>query len=192
MALMEKIVRPLSEKERRLLSAALAQRQRRLATHHRRTLVLGLALFVIMWGLMVMATMADKKGPTWYWSMLISLGIALPISMWSYLSLRPKRFADVGNFESALRRNEARVIRIQSDMMVEFEEQEDEGACYAFQLNDHRIVFVSGQEFYPSAKFPNTDFSLVAIYGDNEVLVEGCIEKHGNQLKPARTISSKQ
>jgi hypothetical protein len=76
--------------------------------------------------------------------------------------------------------------------MVEFEEEEDEGACYAFQLNNPWIVFVSGQDFYPSARFPNTDFSLVSIYGEHEVLVESFVEKHGNKLKPVRMISSEQ
>lgn len=192
MTLMENTVRSLSEKERRLLNAATALRQRRLDKLHRRMLVIGLLQFLVIWGVMLMATIADKKGPTWYWSMLIALGIALPIALWSYLSLKPKLIADVRNFESALRRNEARVIRIQSDRMVEFEEEEDEGACYAFQLKNYRIVFVAGQEFYPAAKFPNDDFSLISIYGDNDVLVEELIEKHGLRLKPARTISSKQ
>jgi hypothetical protein len=105
------------------------------------------------------------------------MGVALPISVWSYLSLRPKRFADVCQIESALRRNQACVIRIQSEAMVEFEEEEDEGACYAFQLNEHRVIFVSGQDFYPSARFPNSDFSLVSIYADNNALVESFVGK---------------
>ncbi len=141
---------------------------------------------------MMIATLLDKKGPTWYASLLIGLSIGLPITLWSYLSVRPKLFADVRQVESALRRNEARVIRIQSQAMVEFEEVEDEGACYAFQLDKRRIVFVSGQEFYSSARFPNTDFSLVSIYGDDNILVEAFIEKQGNKLQPLRNISSEQ
>jgi hypothetical protein len=74
--------------------------------------------------------------------------------------------------------------------MVELEEVEDEGACYAFQLSGKRIVFVSGQNFYPSARFPNSDFSLVDIYGENNVLVETFIEKHGKKLRPRRKISA--
>jgi len=48
--------------------------------------------------------------------------------------------------------------------MVEFEEEEDEDACYAFQLDGGRILFVAGQSYYRSARFPNTDFSLVGLY----------------------------
>jgi hypothetical protein len=74
---------------------------------------------------------------------------------------------------------------------VEFEEEEDEGACYAFQLDKCQIVFVSGQDFYPSAKFPNTDFSVVNIYADDGKLVESLIEKNGDKLKALRKISSR-
>jgi hypothetical protein len=190
--MMETVVRPLTEKEHRLLSGLLFRRQRSLATLRRRMLLIGSVFWGGLWGLMMIATLLDKKGPSWYASLLIGLSIALPISLWSYLSLRPKLFADVCRVESALRRNEARVIRIQSQAMVEFEEVEDEGACYAFQLDKHRIVFVSGQDFYPSARFPNADFSLVSIYGDDNIMVEAFIEKQGNRLQPLRCVSSEQ
>ena len=90
-------------------------------------------------------------------------------------------------YEVALKRNESRVTRIQSDDMVELEEEEDEGACYAFQLSNNRIVFISGQDYYPSARFPNTDFSLVGIYGENKPLIE-VLEKNGTKLKSSRRI----
>jgi len=37
--------------------------------------------------------------------------------------------------------------------MVEFEQEEDEGACYAFQLDSHHLVFLVGQDFYASVCF---------------------------------------
>ena len=192
MATIEKTVRPLSEKERRLLSSALAGRERRTKGLRRRSFFIGLTLFVVLWGMMIIATAADKTGLAWYYSCLMSLAIAVPISLWCYAELRPKFIADSQLFESALRRNEAHVTRIQSNAMVEFEEEEDEGACYAFQLDKRQIVFVSGQDFYPSAKFPNTDFSLVDIHSDDGKLVESFIEKNGSKLKPLRKIPARQ
>jgi len=192
MATMEKTVRLLNEKEHRLLRWALDRRKRRVKVLRRRMIFTGLALFAAFSGMMIVATVADKKGPAWYYCSLIGAAIAFPISLWSYLSLRRKFIADVQLLESALCRNEARVTRIQSDAMVEFEEEEDEGACYAFQLENRQIVFLSGQEFYPSAKFPNSDFSLVSIYGDRGILAESFIEKNGDKLEALRTISARQ
>jgi len=46
-------------------------------------------------------------------------------------------------------------------------------------------------DFWRSVDFPNTDFSLVEIIGENGFPMEGLTEKNGNLLKPKRTISAK-
>ncbi len=191
MTRVEQSVRPLNEKERRLLSAAVAWRKRRLDVFQRRVVLSGMALLVAFWGMIAIATAADKKGPAWYYEGLISIAIAVSISLWVYFDLKPKFLLDLQRYENALRRNQACVTRIQSNAVVEFEEQEDEGACYAFQLNEGRIVFLSGQEFYASARFPNSDFSVVEIHHSDGTLVERFIEKNGTRLKPLRMISRK-
>jgi hypothetical protein len=73
--------------------------------------------------------------------------------------------------------------------MVEFQEREDEGACYAFQLGNRRIVFVAGQEFYPSPTFPNSDFSIADIIDENGTVVVGFVRKRGRRIEPVRMIS---
>jgi hypothetical protein len=192
MAAIESIARPLSDIERRLVKSALAVRRRRLSRLGRRLGIWNLLGFGGLWGLTMLATMADKKGSLWYVSGLIWLAIALPVCVWSYRSARPKQLSEVGLFESALRRNEAKVIRIRSQAMVEFDEVEDEGACCAFQLKSGHIVFIEGQDFYPSARFPSTDFSLVDIYAENDVLAISLIEKHGRKIVPIRKISAQE
>ena len=71
---------------------------------------------------------------------------------------------------------------------AEFEEVEDEGACYAFELSDNRLVFITGQEFYEGARFPSLDFSLVHLLDDAGQTVDLVIEKRGAKAAPARTI----
>jgi hypothetical protein len=116
------------------------------------------------------------------------LAIGALVTLWSYFSARRDLSRAVSRCEQALRRNEARELRVQSTEVVAFEEEEDEGACYAFQLNDGRILFISGQEYYPSARFPNTDFSLTNIYDRDGVCIEELIHKRGHKLEPSRTI----
>jgi hypothetical protein len=181
------VARRLSEKERRLLTGALTHRQRRFKSFAKRQLVAGLGIFGILWAGTMMAT-----HDPWYIVTTIWVAIGGAIFVWVYLSERPKQKAGVELYAGALRRNQALETRIQSEEMVKLEEEEDEGACYAFQLSGEHIVFISGQDFYPSARFPNTDFSLVQIYDENEVLVETFIEKHGMKLKPNRKISAEQ
>lgn len=135
-------------------------------------------------------TMAGAPFP-WYVGTAFWLGLGGVLWPWIYFSELPKEKTRLRHYEEAMQRNQAHEIRIQSDEMVEFEEQEDEGVCYAFQLPGRRIVFITGQEYYPSAKFPNSDFSLVQIYGQNGFLLEEFKEKHGRKIKPKRTISPK-
>jgi hypothetical protein len=66
-----------------------------------------------------------------------------------------------------------------------FEEIEDEGACYAFELEGGRVVFVAGQEFTESARFPSLDFSLVYPLVEQGRPVEMFIEKRGGKAAPA-------
>ena len=76
--------------------------------------------------------------------------------------------------------------------MVEFEEEEDEGTCYAFQLLDGRIFFLSGQEYYSSGRFPNSDFTLVDISSEDGTVIIGHIEKRGRKLVSIRTVPAKK
>ena len=90
--------------------------------------------------------------------------------------------------ESALRRSEADVYDIRASAHAVFEEIEDEGACYAFELEGGRVVFVAGQEFYEGARFPSLDFSLVYPLDEHGQPVEMFIEKRGGKTAPARRI----
>jgi hypothetical protein len=92
------------------------------------------------------------------------------------------------SLKSALKLNTADVYDVQAKSFVEFEEIEDEGAAYAFELEDGRVLFISGQEFYPGAKFPSLDFSLVYFLDENGQTVDMQIEKRGSRAAPAHLI----
>jgi hypothetical protein len=192
MGTVESIVRPLNAKERRLMASAVAWRKGRLHKAPRRVLVFAGLMSALFWLAMVFASIHRKSGQDgFYKPLFVALGIVIPLSLWAYIRARSELKADLLRYEGALIRNEASVVRIQAERMIEFEE-EDEGACYAFQLSGHRIVFVSGQDYYASARFPNIDFSLIEVRGDGGVVVESFLEKHGAKLKPIRRISAKE
>jgi hypothetical protein len=119
------------------------------------------------------------------------LVVGAAIALWAHRDMR----THAGNFErmardleSALRRNAADVYDIRARSFAEFEESEDEGACYAFELEGERLVFITGQEFYEGAKFPSLDFSLVYILDEGGATVDLFIDKRGAKTAPARTI----
>lgn len=185
MATMTSSERPLLESEKRLLRCALANQRKRLRDLRRRILIIGGTIVAILWGV----TLADSKnGPSWYVSGLFWLAIGVLLGFWCYWDARRDILRVLNRFESATRRNQARVVQVQSEQMVEFEEQEDEGACYAFQADPDRVVFVAGQAFYADRRFPNSDFSLVDVLTEDDTVAMFLIAKRGTKIEPIRTI----
>jgi len=183
----------MTSAELRLMDNILARErgfQQRMA---RAPLKVFLMLFCFFATACLAATFLDRK-PTWYVSIAIAFAVSGLVWLVSYPSLRRDRRKSLLRFhdyDAAIAHNEIHVTHIQSHSMVEFEEEEDEGACYAFQLDGRRIVIVCGQDYYPSAKFPNSDFSLIEIRAVDGTPLEGWIEKRGKKLTPVRKISAK-
>lgn len=156
--------------------------------HRARTIALPLAggVVLVLWLATLLASDAPWTVITAFW-VLVGGGIAI----WVRRDMRK----DEGHLNlvaaglsSALTRNEADVYDVRAIAFAEFEETEDEGACYAFELDNRRLVFVMGQEFYPGAKFPSLDFSLVHILDEPGNAVDMLIEKRGARTAAARTI----
>jgi hypothetical protein len=179
----EHFERDLTDAERTELGA----RVERLDRMTRFSLLKAGAASLIVCGILATLTLLASDAPrpliVGFW-----LGMTLLFAVWigtqGRAGFRRQRTALAG----AIRHNRARVVRIQSSRVVEFEEIEDEGACYAFDVGDRRIVFLQGQEFYPDAEFPNRDFSLVAVLGPGNSVVDEIFVKTGAVLQPERRI----
>jgi hypothetical protein len=184
---MQQTTRQLDVRESRILRSRLNREQRRLRAGPRRIFVFGFVILAVFWGLTIVATKAERVTT----ATVIWLAVLVPMLGWANVSARRDVLKIVNRIESALLKNEVRVIRIESQDLVDFEEVEDEGACYALQIEENRVLFVSGQDYYPSARFPNTHFSLNQILGKDDEIVEQLISKHGTKLRPTRTISAR-
>jgi hypothetical protein len=178
--------RPLKPSEMRLLRARIrsqAARRRRASKVY--FPIVGV-IILALWLWTVLASDASLVFITAFW-----LIVGCAITLWVRRDIR--RLAGnsesmVGGLESALRRNAADVYDVRARAFAEFEEVEDEGACYAFELEGDRLVFVVGQEFYSRARFPSLDFSLVYILDESGRTVDMLIDKRGPRTAPARTI----
>lgn len=180
--------RPLRESERRLLRARLAALESASASLPAAVLLPAAAVFAVLWSTTLMFSDAPVTVITAFW---IVVGGA--ITYWVYreqrrdlLHVEPAR----RRLASALRRGEADTYDFRNSAIVEFEELEDEGACYAFQLADQRVAFLCGQEFYPHGRFPSRDFSLVYPLAEDGEAVDMVIEKRGPRAHPDRRLSS--
>ena len=118
-----------------------------------------------------------------FWAVL-----CLVFTLWIGLPWRRLMRGQVRMFEEAIRANRAREIRLQATRVVEFEEEEDEGACYAFDHDGDTAVFIVGQEFYEDDDFPNTDFSMIEILGEGGQPIDILLTKRGRKLQPERVV----
>ncbi len=182
----DQITRQLNLTEDRSLRRTLSREQHRLRVMPRRIFFFGLSVFGILWGFTALA----EKGSHLLATANFWLVLTIPMLLWAYISASSDVKAAVSQIQNALVRNEVRVIQIKSHEMLDFEEGEDEGACYAFQLDNNEVVFISGQDYYRSSRFPNSDFCLNQILDNDGKVVEELISKRGRKLEPLRTISA--
>jgi hypothetical protein len=175
--------RPLSNAETRLLTRRLTsvQKARRRAIF--RVTASGAPITGALCILTLLASSTDPRIVVGFW-----LAVTLLLISWVSSERRRAFSTSIGRLESALRGNTAEVVRATSPQCLAFEEIEDEGACYAFQVEAQQVLFVIGQDFYESARFPNSDFSLVHIRAESGDLVEMAFLSGGSKLKPARIV----
>jgi hypothetical protein len=178
--------RSLTETERRVIRAkirSLSARGRRASTI---SFPIAGALILVLWIWTILASDAPWLVVTIFWIVVGGF-----ITLWVRRDMRAHGGQLEGmaqRLEAALKRNEADVYDIRAKAFVEFEEIEDEGACYAFDIGDNQLVFVTGQEFYESARFPSLDFSLVYVLDETGQSVDMLIDKRRPKTGPVRTI----
>lgn len=178
--------RSLTPAERRLTQARIKSLTGHASRASTRSVPVAGAIVSALWVWTLLASDAPWHIVTVFW---ITIGAAL--TLWLRRSMR----GNTGNFqrmirdlESALARSEADAYGVRARAFVEFEEVEDEGACYAFALDENRLLFISGQEFYAGAKFPSLDFSLVYVLDQAGQPIEMFIDKRGPAAKAARIV----
>lgn len=177
--------RNLTDLERRRLERQAAGLRREGALVMRRTLLATVVACGLLALLTILASDAAWRAIVAVWSV-----IAAVVGAWTWRQESGSRRARVAHLERALLAGRVHEVRIAARACLELEEVEDEGACYAFDTGDGSVVFVAGQEFYPSGSFPSSDFSLVHLLEEAGRVVDFRLEIHGRPLAPARTIQA--
>jgi hypothetical protein len=177
--------RSLTDAEQRLIDRQI----RGLASQsvrQRRALSVGIVAVFVLWALTLVASDAPWWVVTAFW-----LVVGAVIVVWVHRDLRATGVVvdqmRIG-LESARRHNRARVVDVRSRAFAEFEEVDDEGACYAFEVAGPRLVFIVGQQYYAEARFPSLDFSLVEILDESGGVASEHLEKRGPRAKPALVV----
>lgn len=126
--------------------------------------------------------------------------LAVILGVWGSITLAIGGWSAVGDYRSC--RRQASALRasleyglvsetyVEAAGLVEFEEFEDEGACWAFQVEPDRILFITGQQFYESEQFPCSPFRIVEPLMPNGLAVDEWLEYLGPRTHPQRVIQA--
>lgn len=178
--------RALTPAERGVLSARIAHAAR----ESQQALAKAVISSVLVCAILALLTYITSTAPLLvivpFWS-----GLAVLFTLWLGLPWHRSMNQQVAWLGDALRADRVRVNRIVSPRVVEFEEEEDEGACYAFEHGPESSVFIVGQEYYEDDDFPNSDFSLIDLLGTHGSPVDTLVETAGRKLVPERVIPAK-
>jgi hypothetical protein len=141
-------------------------------------------------GVLMLLTLWLSDAPT---IVIVGFWVVLTVvlTLWTGMPWRKLMRGQIPILEDALTANRAREMRVRSTRVVEFEEFEDEGACYAFDHDGRSSIFITGQEFYEDDDFPNSDFSMIELLGTSGKPVDVLLVKRGQKLTPERVIPAK-
>jgi hypothetical protein len=185
-SVLEAIRRPLTDAERRVIGAKIRSLQARRRRSRQMATPITVGIVLVLWLWTMLASDAPWTVVTLFW-LVVGAGILLWARRETRRDAGPMANVAAG-LQSALKCNAADVYDVRARAFATFEEIEDEGACYAFELESNRLVFIAGQEFYESARFPSLDFSLVYVVDEDGQTVDLMIEKRGAKAAPATKI----
>jgi hypothetical protein len=171
-------LRILSRHRSDLIKAKRIQGQRVMRT--------SLGLFGILAILTCLSNPKDALIIILFWVM-----VGVGISFWIYIPGQRGLSRSIQQYDRAIASGMAEEYSILSTRFWEIEEKEDEGACYAFELLSRQVVFLSGQEYDATRKFPSLDFSWVVIKDNSNQEVEMLIESRGPRVPPEKTFPAK-
>lgn len=180
------VERQLSAAERQHLTARLDGAR----AESRRAMLTTAAASAAVCGPLMLLTLWLSDAPAavvvGFWS-----AITLVFTLWIGLPWRRLMRGQIPILQDALDANRARDTTVRSERVVEFEEEEDEGACYAFDRDGTSAIFVIGQEFYDDDDFPNSDFSMTELLGRTGRPVDWLLTKRGRKLTPERVVPAR-
>lgn len=155
----EQIERPLNAAEIRMLRSRIdrAHRDRRLSVQIRQ--LLGLAPPIV-----IVATLFSwfvGRSP----AIGVLSGVAFVAIMAPLVVLRNRRAQDraISGHSNALAIDRAIVHSVQAHYCVRFEEREDEGDLWLFQVGADELLALQGQIYYETKRFPALKFEVVEI-----------------------------
>ena len=177
--------RPLTDSERRLVRWHIYHLSRLRRRHWPRFILIGLLVFLPLWIITLMLSDAPLLVITAFW---LALGAAIIVwvgrDQW-----RPPQL-QIEQLRAVLRDGNAVATDLTCVGYVEVEEREDEGAALILELEGRKLTFLSGQENYPSPRFPSREITFIELRTSEGSPVLSSRRCKGGPLRASRMLPS--
>lgn len=182
--MVERLERPLTATERRVLRVGLAANRARRALAPRRHLLATAIVVGPLWLLTFLATRHFLVS-TGFWVVVATI-ISVFVAVQEHRQCNQWRDA----LEGALEADRAVEDRVQCSEIVEIAERDDEGPAWLLQATTNEVLVLRGQDFYESHRFPSDDFSLSVILGRDGTPLTMLTHIRGNKLARKVVLTS--
>ncbi len=151
-------VRPLSESEKRFLKVESA-RLKNLSSREfgPKSIIISLVL-----GLLAGASFGFFANYPWYWGAILGSIAGFLLKLFAGLDY----YKSFRKFEkNSSQATEVKVREIEAEKLIEFQEFEDFGVMYCFEVEPNKFFVLNGQDYYETPRFPCLSFEIVEIEG---------------------------
>ena len=198
-------VRPLSESEKRFMKVECSRLKNQASMELGPKSIL-ISLFV---GLLAGALFGLSANYPWYWGAVLGSIAGFLLKLFAGFDYYKNFRKFKQNSEEA---TEVNVREIKAERLIEFQEFEDLGVMYCFEVEPNKFFILNGQDYYETPRFPCLNFEIIEIQGllytirpkskkhkpdrslpetvardlgfyENEVLIEGTFENIEENLK---------
>lgn len=169
--------------ERRLVGCHARFLRRQRARHWPAVLASGGLVVGLLWS----ATVALSDAPVWVVSTFWAV-VGLGLVAWVGRDLARPPESRIAELERALERGMVSVLRIDCARYAEIEEYEDEGPCLVLEQPDGTLTFLSGQDVYPTPRFPSTEIHFVRVTDRRGGLLLELRRCRGSPLRASRVL----
>jgi hypothetical protein len=151
--------RPLTSSEIRRINARIARIAKEIAPFRLAKDVLQVLLMSSVAGVFYKLFTNTSWSVALIWTVGFGsiMSVIIGVSTWR----KAKNYIQI--LSAALKRNTANVVRISSQAYASFQEYEDLGVLYAFQIEPDKLFILRGQEYYETGSFPCLEFELVDV-----------------------------
>jgi len=179
--------RRLGAADRKAVASELSSLTRRRERFRRFTWIT--SVVVVLVGV-PLAVMQGRDDPNLLFLALFVVAVYVGIVIWAYRENLGDDRRHETSLHGALDTDVTRILHCRASACLAVPEIEDEGPGYFLQVENAMVLYLAGQLYYATSRFPSTDFELIEVLDAAGMPASFRIDCNGERLPPVRTLTA--